>query len=163
MAEEETESKTSEANQAADAETPNAAGGTPDAGVGNSASDSEPARQKTSVVPVAFKTDAGKDPLRVLADLATATDLSDDDKSALIAFGMNRFRHRRTMAYIALFAVLGSMALTFLGAFVDGVTGKTCVIDSLGDDASSLIIWVDGFLATIVAAYYGVSAWRPSS
>ena len=119
---------------------------------------------RRGVVPVAFKTEAAKDPICALVKIATNKDLSDGDKGTLIEFAKMRFRHRRRMAYIALGTVVASLFLVFFAAFIDGsdTTNGTKLVESL-EDVWPLIAWADGFLATIVAAYYGISAWRPSS
>ena len=42
--------------------------------------------------------------------------------------------------------------------------GQTCegILASIKSN-QNLIAWIEGFLTAIVAAYYGVSAWRPAS
>jgi hypothetical protein len=123
-----------------------------------------------SVVPVKGETtpEAGRDPLRIMLEIAKDKELSDADKSALILYAQTRFTNRRRMAYIALCALIASLVLLFIAAFIDGLTtcpiGKTCegILESI-KNSQTLITWIEGFLAAIVAAYYGVSAWRPAS
>lgn len=50
-----------------------------------------------------------------------------------------------------------SLAVLFLGALF--VTN----FGSMLSEVSTLITWIEGFLAGIVAAYYGMSALRPAS
>ena len=130
--------------------------------VGSGTSQSDVGNQR-DVVPVAFKTEAAQDPLTALVKIATNGDLSPGDKGTLIEFARIRFRHRRRMAYLALGTVIGSLLLAFLAAFLDGICPpETKFVESL-EGIWPLIVWTDGFLATVVAAYYGISAWRPSS
>ena len=125
---------------------------------------------QNSVVPVKVETtaEAGKDPISIMVKIAENDKLSDADKSALIKYAQKRFTNRRRMAYIALNAIIISLVLLFLAAFIDGLNcpvGKPCeggILKSL-ESSQTLFVWIEGFLATIVAAYYGVSAWRPAS
>ena len=126
--------------------------------------------EQSSVVPVEVKTasEAGRDPLRVLIEIAENTNLSDQDKTALLLYAQTRFTNRRRMAYIALYALVASLALLFVAAFIDGFsscpTGQVCagILESI-EDSQTLIVWIESFLTAIVAAYFGVSAWRPAS
>lgn len=122
-----------------------------------------------SVVPTQVKTgpDAGKDPLTKMVEIAKDEALSDADKAALIAYSRQRFTNRRRMAYMALSALIASLVFIFIAALVDGLScppGQTCqgILGSI-ENSQTLIAWIEGFLAAIVAAYYGVSAWRPAS
>lgn len=125
---------------------------------------------QNSVVPVKNEksTEAGQNPIGIMVKIAENENLSDADKSALIKYAQNRFTNRRRMAYIALYALILSLALLFLAAFIDGINcpaGKVCnggILKSL-ESSQTLFICIEGFLTTIVAAYYGVSAWRPAS
>lgn len=123
-----------------------------------------------SVVPAIVKSapEAGKDPIRIMIEIAENKNLSDKDKSELILYSQTRFTHRRRMAYTALTAIIVSLILLFLAAFIDGFStcpaGQQCRgILSFIESSQSLIAWIEGFLTTIVAAYYGVTAWRPAS
>ena len=123
-----------------------------------------------SVVPgsVSAPSEASKDPLSKMVDIAKDPDLSDSDKSALIAYAQKKFINRRRMAYIALITIVASLVLIFVAAFVDGTRSCTEVSQCVGilstiSDNETLIIWIEGFLASIVAAYYGISGFRPSS
>jgi len=100
--------------------------------------------------------DSSRDPLSKMVEILKDPDLSDTDKQALLNYAKRKFDNRRRMAYIALFAIIASLALLFLAAFVEGAL-------TVINQNQTLIIWIEGFLASIVAAYYGVSAWRPSS
>ena len=123
-----------------------------------------------SVVPVGIETvpEAGRDPVRIMIEIAENKNLTDKDKSELIRYAQTRFKNRRRMAYIALTAIVISLALIFLAAFIDGFSacpiGQTCegILASIKSN-QNLIAWIEGFLTTIIAAYYGVSAWRPAS
>ena len=112
--------------------------------------------------------EASKDPLSKMVDIAKDKDLSDADKSALIKYAQQRFVNRRRMAYVALSAIVISLFLILLAAFIDGFStcpeGETCrgILEAV-KDSQTLIAWIEGFLTSIVAAYYGISAWRPAS
>ena len=90
---------------------------------------------QSSVVPVKVETtpEAGKDPLRVMIEIAENDKLSDQDKSALIKYAQTRFTNRRRMAYIALYALVVSLALLFIAAGIDSF--RTCPEDQ---DCSSI-------------------------
>ena len=123
-----------------------------------------------SVVPSysAAAPEAARDPLSKMIDIAKDSELSDADKKLLIAYAQNKFTNRRKMAYIALVAIVASLALLFVAAFIDGFSGcpnsSSCtgILTNLKEN-QTLLAWIEGFLTSIVAAYYGVSAWRPSS
>lgn len=123
-----------------------------------------------SVVPVKVESvpETGRDPIRIMVEIAENKNLSDKDKSQLILYAQTRFKNRRRMAYIALSAIIVSLALILLAAFIDGLSTcparQTCegILASIKNN-QNLIAWIEGFLTAIVAAYYGVSAWRPAS
>ena len=123
----------------------------------------------SNVVPVTVETEpeAGRDPLRIMIEIAENDKLSDQDKKNLILFSRQRFKNRKRMAYVSLYALAISLGLLFLAAFIDGLSvcpkGQTCVgiLKSI-KDSQTLFIWIEGFLTAIVAAYFGVSAWRPA-
>ena len=87
--------------------------------------------------------------------------LSDEQKKYLLQFSATRFKHRRRMAYIALSAVIGSLALLLLMAAID-CKQDTTILATL-KEMQSLLIVIEVFLTGIVGAYYGTSAARPSS
>ena len=124
----------------------------------------------TSVIPdnVSAAPESSRDPLSKMVEIAKDGNLSDADKSQLIAYAQKKFVNRRRMAYIALTAIVTSLVLIFLFAFVDGfnecVKAERCtgILGAISKN-QTLIAWIEGFLASIVAAYYGVSAWRPAS
>jgi len=126
--------------------------------------------EQDSVVPfrVEKASEAGRDPLRIMIEIAKDAVLSDADKTALISYSQARFTNRRRMAYVSLYALVASLAFLFIAALIDGLgscpTGQTCqgILGSI-KNSQGLITWIEGFLAAIVAAYYGVSAWRPAS
>ena len=125
--------------------------------------------QSSNVVPVTVETqpEAGRDPLRIMVEIAENDKLSDQDKKNLILYSRQRFKNRKRMAYISLYALVVSLGLLFLAAFIDGLStcpeGQTCtgILQSI-KNSQTLFIWIEGFLTAIVAAYYGVSAWRPA-
>ena len=104
---------------------------------------------------------AGRDPIFTMIEIAKATDLSDSDKTNLIMYAQSRFNNRRKMAYVSLWSIVGM--LIFVGvasiadaAFSTNITGKLA-------ENETLVTAIVAFLTAIVGAYYGVSAWRPSS
>ena len=100
---------------------------------------------------------AAKNPIRVLADILKDKELSDDDKRIIVDIWKRRFFHRRIMAYLALSAMLASLVMLFVGVFFVPDFGNML------SEASTLITWMEGFLAGIVATYYGMSAMKPAS
>ena len=124
----------------------------------------------SSVVPVKTEAapEAGRDPISKMVEIAKDKELSPEDKKTLISYAQKKFVNRRRMAYMALSAIIGSLALLFVAAFIDGLRacpdGHTCngILHAIKDN-QTLIAWIEGFLTSIVAAYYGISAWRPAS
>jgi hypothetical protein len=116
-----------------------------------------------SLIPVSIesKSESARDPLRIMIEIAKDDRLSPEDKKRLIMYSQNRFTNRRKMAYMALYGILASLGFLLLATIVDGIS-STAILESIGDN-KSLFAWIEGFLAAIVAAYYGVSAWRPAS
>ncbi len=113
--------------------------------------------------------ESSRDPLSKMIEIAKDKELSDADKSALISYAQKKFVNRRRMAYIALISIVVSFFLLFVAAFIDGLAppcpkDHTCVgiLESI-KNSQTLITWIEGFLTSIVAAYFGVSAWRPAS
>ena len=112
--------------------------------------------------------ESSRDPMRIMIEIAESDKLSDADKTALINYAQTRFTNRRRIAYIALWGIILSLILLFIAAFIDGF--GTCppeqqcnsILEAIGE-SQTLFAWIEGFLAAIVAAYYGVSAWRPAS
>ncbi len=117
----------------------------------------------SSVVPgkVETSSEAGRDPLRIMIEIAKNEELSDQDKTNLILFSKERFTNRRRMAYVSLYALVVSLGLLFLAAFIDGFSSSS-ILQSI-KESQTLFAWIEGFLTAIVAAYFGVSAWRPAS
>lgn len=110
---------------------------------------------------LAGKPEAGRDPIRLMVEIAENDKLSPEDRALIIGFAQNRFKHRRRMAYICLIAlVLGFLSL-FVAAFMSCCEGKS-VLSNIHQQ-KELFIWGGFFLTSIVGAYYGVSALRPSS
>ena len=112
--------------------------------------------QQTGVISARQQPPAGQDPIKAMMEIANDPNLTPEDKSALIEFAKNRFRHRRRMAYIALYTLILSLAALFIMGFVC----HTC-LDKIKD--ATLVVSIEAFLTAIVGAYYGVSAWRPAS
>jgi hypothetical protein len=123
-----------------------------------------------SVVPVKVESvpETGRDPIRIMVEIAENKNLSDKDKSQLILYAQSRFKNRRRMAYIVFSAIIVSLAPILLATFIDGLNtcqaGQTCegILASIKSN-QNLIAWIEGFLTATVAAYYGASAWRPAS
>ncbi len=97
-----------------------------------------------------------------MIEVAENENLSPEDKAAIISYSTNRFRNRRKMAYIALYTIIFSTIFLFVAALIDGISGTTSILQMISKN-QTLIIWLEGFLVSIIAAYYGVSALRPSS
>lgn len=116
-----------------------------------------------SVIPSvsSSKSNSGNDPIQMMIQIAKDPDLNDEDKRRLFEYSQNRFKHRRRIAYSAFVAVLVSLGLLFLAAIVDGWF-KTEILSKISSN-QGLIGTINGFLSMIVAAYYGMSTWRPSS
>jgi hypothetical protein len=111
--------------------------------------------------------ESSRDPIRIMIEIAENDKLSEAEKSALIQLAQTRFTNRRRIAYIALYGIIISLALLFIAAFIDRFTictaGQECHLLKSIKNGEALFIWIEGFLAAIVAAYYGFSAWRPAS
>ncbi len=111
---------------------------------------------------------SSKDPLKTLMEIAQARDIDPEIRDWLFNYSVTRFKNRRRMAFIALTTIIGIIAFLGFGAIYDGTS--TCVdsgqcqgiLASL-EKIESLMVWAVGFLASIVATYYGVSSFRPSS
>ena len=109
-----------------------------------------------------------------MIEIAENKQLSNEDKSELIKCAQTRFTNRRRMAYWALISIIVSLGLLFAAAFIDGLRDPCTAGSTAGSiecprilasiaSSNSLFIWIEGFLTAIVAAYYGVSTWRPAS
>ena len=98
--------------------------------------------------------ESSKDPLQRLADTLKDPGLSDENKAVLIRLSQQRFRYRRSMAQTSLWALVLQLPVLYFG----GLMGVT-----LSAETSTQVTWLNGFLAGIVAAYFGTTAWRPSS
>ncbi len=111
--------------------------------------------------------ETSKDPIIVLKGILADKELNANEKEWLLNYSVTRFQNRRTMAYWALGAILASLAFLLFASLYDGI--GTCeaapcvgILTSLGQ-IQGLLEWIEGFLAAIVATYYGVSSFRPSS
>ena len=122
-----------------------------------------PAEPSVMVAASGNVTAAATDPVKAIAGILATPNLSDSDRVELVKLAHNRFRHRRRMAYIALWTVVGSLVAILGAAFIDaGTASDPKILESIAP-ASTLLAWLEGFLTAIVAAYYGISAWRPAS
>ena len=111
---------------------------------------------QAGVIATPQQSPSGQDPLRVMIEIVNDPNLAAEDKTQLIEFAKNRFRHRRRMAYTALWALILSLPALFIMFLLSP--------DEFEKIANSaLVISIEVFLTTIVGAYYGVSAWRPAS
>lgn len=104
---------------------------------------------------------SGNDPLERMGEILKDEKLSDEQKKYLLQFSATRFKHRRRMAYIALWTVISSLALLLLMAAIDCKQGTTML--AMLKEVQSLLIVIEVFLTGIVGAYYGTSTARPSS
>ena len=104
---------------------------------------------------------SGNDPLERMEGILKDEKLSDDQKNYLLRFSATRFKHRRKMAYIALWTIIGSLAILLLMAAIDCKQGTTMLAQL--KEVQALLIGIEVFLTGIVGAYYGTSAARPSS
>ncbi|MDN5203942.1 hypothetical protein QQ008_21295 [Fulvivirgaceae bacterium BMA10] len=114
--------------------------------------------------------ESSRDPLSKLAEILSDPNISETYKEQLILLHKNRFKNRRSMAYLSLIALVVLFASIIVGVWVDGLytcdqAKETCRegILLVLDRNKQIVIWISGFLTSIVGAYYGVSALRPSS
>ena len=117
----------------------------------------------TSVVPNVTEEvkHSSRDPISSMIEIVENPNITNEDKTRLIQYAKERFKNRRTMAYFSLYTIIGSLIFIYLMSFVDGVFG-TKIVDIINGNGG-IVKWALGFLTTIVAAYFGVSSWRPSS
>lgn len=124
--------------------------------------------------------EAARDPVRLMMEiLENDSPYTESAKIVLIQAVRNRFKNRRLMAYLCLgFILLNGVALLVFAA-IDGMSGSAIPVDAAvpGGDAkvgcvgilacvgeySDLFVWINFFMTSIVGAYFGTSAWRPSS
>ncbi|MFA8343683.1 MAG: hypothetical protein ACEPO8_12005 [Rhodothermaceae bacterium] len=125
---------------------------------------------ENSVVPIGKSKmcESGQDPLTKMIEIVKDDGISNEDKEKLITIALNRFHNRRKMAYISLYTIVTSLIVVFIFAFIDGliITNEESAsegIMTIIKNNQTLIIWIETFLTSIVAAYYGISAWKPSS
>ena len=119
---------------------------------------------KRSVFPNAANSSnspAARDPLQIMVEIAKDSGLSDTDKTSLIQYSQTRFTNRRRMAYISLYAIIGTLAFLLIAAVMDGF-GASSILTEVSNN-QGLLGTIIGFLTAIVAAYYGVSSLRPAS
>ncbi len=94
--------------------------------------------------PIQDRNEAARSPVRLMAEILRDERLSAEDKQLLYDLARTSFRHRRSMAYIALAGLIGFSIAKFVRPEVD-------------------VTWINTTLAGIVAVYFGVSGFRPGS
>lgn len=102
-----------------------------------------------------------RDPLERYQEILRDEKLSDDEKRILIEIATRRFKNRQNMAYISLGGILATVAV-FLGGAVFGGDGNGKIMDNLSEVAN-LIGGANALFTAIVASYFGVTSFRPSS
>ena len=109
--------------------------------------------------------EASKDPLNILKVIAKDKEIDPETKEWLFNYAVTRFTNRRKMAYLSLITIVAFVGFLVLASLYDGVfvTKAGEGILASVEKVESLLIWIGGFLASIVATYYGVSSFRPSS
>ncbi|MCK5099765.1 MAG: hypothetical protein KAR45_16765 [Desulfobacteraceae bacterium] len=109
--------------------------------------------------------EAAKDPLKILTEIAKDKDIEAETKEWLLNYSVTRFNNRRKMAYLSLITIIAFVGFLALAAVYDGLISANASEGILANvkKVESLFIWIGGFLASIVATYYGVSSFRPSS
>jgi hypothetical protein len=129
--------------------------------------DEEPQRKYPLLA--GYKTpESSKDPIGILKDIFKDKDIDGEGKQWLLQYSATRFKNRRIMAYMALSAILLTLVFLLVVAIIDSqsacVMNETCqgALVQLSE-VEGLLSWIAGFLATIVATYYGMSSFRPSS
>jgi len=115
-----------------------------------------------------------QDSFEFLRDLFADDRLDPEAKAVIFETWRTRFRNRRTMAYISIYAILGSFIVFGALLVLDGIlmaTG-TSVPDASGGVVSltdpikenrTLLIWFEGFFVSIVGFYFGASSLAPNS
>ena len=109
-----------------------------------------------------------QNPLMSLREIAKDKDIDPEVRQWLFDYAVTRFANRRKMAYLALLTIIAIVIFLGFGALHDGMS--TCVVKQSCNgilasvkEVEHVLVWVVGFLASIVGAYYGVSSFRPSS
>lgn len=120
--------------------------------------------------PLSYSTspEASQDPLTSLMKIAKDKDIDPEVRQWLFDYAVTRFKNRRQMAFIALLTIIAMLFFLGFGALYDGLSECVASMKCTGILASmqkieDVLVWGMGFLASIVAAYYGVSSFRPSS
>ena len=90
------------------------------------------------------QSESSRSPLRLMAEILKDDELTEEDKQLLYDMAKTRFWHRRTMAYLSLFGLLGLAAAKYFNAEFD-------------------VTWISATLSAIVVAYIGAAAARPGS
>lgn len=113
-----------------------------------------------------------RDPLSVLKEIAADKRIDHETKVWLFNFAVSRFNNRRRMAYLSLIAIITFLVFLIFGALYDGMSDCTvpkgesiCPNGILAQfkEIEDLLVWLSGFLTSIVGVYYGVTSFRPSS
>lgn len=90
--------------------------------------------------------ESARDPVCSMAEILRDEHLDQTDKEFLYQMSNNRFKHRRRIAYIALFGIFATAGASAVPQVtIDGIS------------------WLYAFFAGIVGAYYGISGFRPNS
>ena len=121
-------------------------------------------KQQNSKLPIFGQStppESTRSPLITLKEILADDKIDDESKKWLLEYSVTRFNNRRKMAYISLWTLILMVAFIGLAAIFDGTFG-TQVLSKLAS-IQTFLSWAAGFLASIVAAYYGMSSFRPSS
>lgn len=104
---------------------------------------------------------SAEDPLKIYRAILADPKLSNEQKDWLLDRAVNRFRHRRRLAFGAFAALMVSLGAALAGAVADGIWGTSIVANI--QEATTLLGLTNSLLTGIIGAYYGVSSLRPSS
>ena len=104
---------------------------------------------------------SSRDPIGRYLEIIKDPELTETQKDWLIDRANRRFQNRRRMAYIALTALLVTLAVYLGGAIADGIWA-TKIVEKL-ENAAELLGVTNALLTSIVGAYYGFASLRPSS
>ena len=102
---------------------------------------------------------SGQNPIQKLVEILKDEKLAENpkDKELAIEKWGERFQHRRRIAYIALLTIIVlTAAVLLIAAYVDEGAKKM-------NEIESMLISTQLFLAGLVGAYYGTTAFKPGS
>lgn len=113
---------------------------------------------------------ATKDPLIKISNILGNPNLTEKQKNTLILLHNDRFKNRRIIAYLSMFALLALFITILIGIWMDGLyvcdpqkaICREGILATLEANKGT-VIWVMGFFTSIIGAYYGTTALRPSS